>query len=149
MEKICKSCGISKLLDDYHRSSKNKDGRQRLCKDCNRIQRNNYYKTAAGRHSGIMSGRRLREQNNVKLFNYFLEHPCVDCGESNPVVLQFDHIDPALKSYDISSHMRKKTWTTLLLEINKCEVRCANCHTLRTAHQFNWQSLVLWNNHNK
>jgi hypothetical protein len=34
------------------------------------------------------------------------------------------------------------SWTSILAEINKCEIRCANCHRRRTALQFGWPKLT-------
>jgi L-lysine 2,3-aminomutase len=61
---------------------------------------------------------------------YLLEHPCVDCGNDDPVVLEFDHLRD--KTYDISRLMSGWPWSTILAEIEKCEVVCANCHRRRT-----------------
>lgn len=51
---------------------------------------------------------------------------CVDCGETDPVVLDFDHVS-GRKSAGVS-RMRTSSLPKLLTEIAKCEVRCANCH---------------------
>jgi hypothetical protein len=57
---------------------------------------------------------------------------CVDCGyRAHPVALQFDHRDPAKKKFAISSRMNNN-WEVILAEIEKCDVRCANCHQIRT-----------------
>ena len=61
---------------------------------------------------------------------YLLEHPCVDCGETDPVVLDFDHLRDKTKNV---SALLKSTWTRILREIEKCDVVCANCHRRRTA----------------
>lgn len=64
------------------------------------------------------------------LFDYFKSHHCVDCGESDPLVLEFDHLRD--KSFNIATGMRKKNWGAVVAEIAKCEVVCANCHRRRT-----------------
>jgi hypothetical protein len=59
---------------------------------------------------------------------YKVTHPCVDCGESDPIVLDFDHVR-GKKAFDVSfgAH-RAYSWEHILKEIAKCEIRCANCH---------------------
>jgi hypothetical protein len=65
------------------------------------------------------------------LVEYLKSHPCVDCGEKDIVVLQFDHVR-GRKKFQISSKvMSGYSWLTILKEIQKCEVRCANDHIRR------------------
>lgn len=61
---------------------------------------------------------------------YFHNHPCVDCGETDPIVLEFDHLQD--KKFAISAGIRNRNWADVLDEIAKCEVVCANCHRRRT-----------------
>lgn len=80
----------------------------------------------------------VRLKHRRLIWNYVLAHPCVDCGESDPVVLEFDHVCGD-KSGDISNLAGGEFSTSRLkLEIEKCEVRCANCHRRKTALQFGW-----------
>lgn len=61
---------------------------------------------------------------------------CADCGESDPIVLEFDHLEPRLKSFTISQAIGLgKTLTEVKLELEKCELVCANCHKRRTARR--------------
>lgn len=70
---------------------------------------------------------------------YLLNNPCVDCGEKDIVVLEFDHQDRTLKTAHVSSLVRARSSLELVKsEIEKCQVRCANCHRRITAKQFNW-----------
>ncbi len=69
---------------------------------------------------------------------YLREHPCVDCGETDIVVLDFDHRND--KEFEISKMVcNGAPWTRILTEIQKCEVVCANDHRRRTARTFGWQ----------
>ena len=61
---------------------------------------------------------------------YFRDHPCVDCGETDPVVLEFDHLRD--KKFGIATGIRNRNWQDVLDEIAKCDVVCANCHRRRT-----------------
>lgn len=58
--------------------------------------------------------------------------PCVDCGGSFlPCAMDFDHRDPAEKSFQISN-AEGKSKERILAEIAKCDLVCANCHRVRT-----------------
>ncbi len=69
----------------------------------------------------------------VAAFGRNLSRPCVDCGEPDPIVLEFDHVRGE-KRADVDSLITVGCSRALLLaEIAKCDVRCANCHRRRTA----------------
>lgn len=68
----------------------------------------------------------------------FLRHlkettPCTDCGQKfPPEVMEFDHLTD--KKTEVAAMLRF-SWTQLRAEIAKCELVCANCHSLRTAQR--------------
>lgn len=65
---------------------------------------------------------------------YLDTHPCIDCGEDDIVVLEFDHRDRSDKSFTIGLHRRLvRSMQELIDEIVKCDIRCANCHRRKTA----------------
>jgi hypothetical protein len=59
-------------------------------------------------------------------------YSCVDCGESNPLVLEFDHVRGKKKSNVSDMGNQSYSLKTIQKEIDKCEVRCANCHRIAT-----------------
>lgn len=68
----------------------------------------------------------------------------MDCGENRPLRLEFDHVR-GKKDFCISEGIRRRQcWSKILKEIDKCEVRCSNCHAEKTArdgNSFMWQML--------
>lgn len=77
------------------------------------------------------------------VLKYFQEHPCMDCGETDPLVLDFDHIDPKTKVNNISKLINSNHTIEILIdEIAKCEVRCSNCHRRKTARDFGSYRLI-------
>lgn len=80
--------------------------------------------------------KRHRVRVQEKLFLFLSDKKCIDCGESDPVVLEFDHVVPNDKFKSIST-MRSGhySWDSVSAEIKKCEIRCANCHRRRTYEQ--------------
>lgn len=77
------------------------------------------------------ANKKLRARGKEFLFNYLQEHPCVDCGEADPIVLEFDHVRGE-KIGDLKKMMYSYSIQNLQKEIEKCEVRCANCHRKAT-----------------
>lgn len=62
--------------------------------------------------------------------------PCADCGGLfPPYVMDFDHRDPATKSFEITRVAGRVSRKKLLEEIAKCDIVCSNCHRVRTYHQ--------------
>jgi len=79
-----------------------------------------------------------REKNRREVMAYLASHPCVDCGNADPIVLEFDNREPGQKLKEVSLLMISRRWPHVLHEIEKCDVRCVNCHRRRTATQYRW-----------
>lgn len=53
---------------------------------------------------------------------------CIQCGYANCIAaLEFHHRDPSQKEVMIS-RVYNRTWDTLVKELDKCDLVCANCH---------------------
>lgn len=72
--------------------------------------------------------RKLREFNRALVWNYKLTHPCIRCPEDDPACLQFHHRNAATKCFEIAQGNKKST-RVLEMEIAKCDMLCANCHS--------------------
>ena len=64
---------------------------------------------------------------------------CLDCDllvtRENYFCFDFDHREPADKSFAISRKNRDVSADTLHAEFAKCDLVCANCHRIRTHRQ--------------
>jgi hypothetical protein len=71
----------------------------------------------------------MRDEARAFVLAYLREHPCIDCGESDPIVLELDHRPGDKKCFEIGNVIsRGYSVATIEAEIKKCDVRCANCH---------------------
>ncbi len=136
----CSRCGSIKPIDAFAFSDMMSRTRQSYCRPCHAAYRRAHYeRNRAGYISREVARiRRYREENRPKIREYLASHACVDCGEADPVVLEFDHRDRASKSAAVAVLAVQKVWRRVLEEIDKCDVRCVNCHRQRTAAQFHW-----------
>jgi CRISPR/Cas system-associated protein Cas10 (large subunit of type III CRISPR-Cas system) len=139
-EKRCSLCKTCVDVINFNKNKGRKDGLNSVCKDCSRKRSKQYYTDNKEIHKKETSrrGKIHKLERRKKIFDYLKEHPCVDCGETNPIVLEFDHRELEEKEYTISQIIDKRGWNIVLNEIAKCDVRCANCHRMRTAKQFGW-----------
>jgi hypothetical protein len=70
-------------------------------------------------------------RNMIVLRGLLTIHPCVDCGETDIRVLEFDHRRD--KRGNVTKLARDECGIeTLRAEVAKCEIRCGNCHRRRT-----------------
>jgi hypothetical protein len=77
-------------------------------------------------------------RNATYVREYLKTHSCVDCSETDPVVLEFDHVR-GIKDIPIARAIRRQySIDRLQREIDKCDVRCANCHRRKTADERHW-----------
>lgn len=69
-----------------------------------------------------------------------LSSGCESCGYNfSPVALEFDHLDPATKyrtrtgkTVHPANMVGRYALVTILAELDKCRVLCANCHAIHT-----------------
>ena len=74
-------------------------------------------------------------RNLIDLRALKLLRGCEDCGyDENADALQFDHAR-GNKKYTMSSLAMILGAPTFVTELAKCDVRCANCHAIKTAQR--------------
>ena len=142
--KMCTGCGLPKPIDEFPVKHKKRGTRGTRCRACRSAYAKWHYQQ--NRESYLARTKKSRHRGRDAfwfwLVNYLRSHHCVDCGEADPLVLQFDHRDGTEKVETIGSMISHSSWTTFLAEVAKCDVRCANCHRVRTAQQFNWSKWI-------
>ena len=88
-------------------------------------------------HRNTLRNRKLRESRGRWLDIYKRKKGCEMCGyKADATALQFDHIDRSTKVNSISN-MRHFNLSTLIQELRKCRVLCANCHSVHSKNQRN------------
>ncbi len=145
-QKVCCRCGHPKALSEFSFKDLARRILHGYCRECHAAWNRGHYErnratyiANAKRHNAWYQAENLRN-----LITYLIDHPCVDCGEGDVLVLDFDHRDPTLKRIEVSTLMRRATaWAAIEVEIAKCDVRCANCHRRRTAIQGRWRKATV------
>jgi hypothetical protein len=138
--KQCSICGEYKDEKEFNFRNQARNLRWGICKVCQAGQRKIWYENNKEKHIKKVRVNRLQAvaEGQAYIWAYLSKHPCVDCGETNPIVLEFDHVrgkkikavgDFARAGYSIE---------TIAAEIAKCEVRCANCHRIKTHRERGW-----------
>ncbi len=136
--KTCYVCKEGKPSSEFGRNRSRPDGLQNKCRPCKKLADKKYYET---RDKERTKERTATSRYDAALFLYVYKlcNPCVDCGEPDPIVLDFDHLDPKTKAFGLSEAPSKSySRDRLIKEIAKCEVVCSNCHRRRTAKSRNY-----------
>ncbi len=133
--RTCRVCNEAKPLTDFPFRSLVQQTRQWICLSCQRAYTRDWYSRNREKQIAAAYVRRDREARNLarRIREYLADHPCVDCGESDADVLDFDHLRDKRANVSRLVHTAV-SWDLIVAEISKCEVRCANCHRRRTAN---------------
>ena len=160
--KVCQTCNVEKRLADFAlvgqwRKKRAADPKRyrKDCKECTRAPsatevdpdfkphraRKVYPKPRTDgekREANAAYKRRARRETRIRALEYGAAKGCCDCGERDPRVLEFDHIEPCKKENGIAKLFSDGySWGAekLRAEIRKCRVICANCHRKHTIIQ--------------
>ncbi len=139
--KKCAKCKKEKLDSEFNFRNKDKGLYHSECKECTRLFVKNHYNNNKQYYLEKTQKRNTKLMSEILNYiqQYLLKNPCVDCGESDVVVLEFDHTGKLPKFKAISSLIRSRyPLEKIKEEISKCEVRCANCHRKKTSKEFKW-----------
>ena len=140
IEKKCTNCLRVKPVDEFHWKKKDVRRNGRCSKCINKYCKTHYeknkekYKAKARIHN-----QRYIQEGRMFVRGLKMSNSCVECFESHPDVLEFDHVEPSTKNTDVS-YMAQHAYSlkTIEEEIAKCILLCANCHRKRTALQKDW-----------
>lgn len=99
-DKVCGGCGISRKREEFALKNAATGKRHSQCKECGRRRAKDHYLAnhAAYIERNRLNNEVLRVRNARLVFEYLLVHPCVRCGECDPVVLEFNHKDARTKT---------------------------------------------------
>ena len=133
----CLKCREFKAASEFPRRGRDSHLLQTWCKACfSAYKKERHARNHAREMERIRRNHEARvAANRALVAEYLLAHPCVDCGETDLVVLQFDHVR-GQKLGDVSMMVANGfSWWRIEEEIAKCDVRCANDHIRVTARR--------------
>lgn len=131
-QKYCSSCHVAKDKSEYTKSSGTFDGLDYYCKQCKKDKNSKYYKMKSGewqaeRKRKSKLANKLKLDQSRQIIQQAKECGCKICGEKSFCCLDFHHLNPEAKDYNVSE-LRNHLPEQLINEISKCIVLCANCH---------------------
>ena len=91
------------------------------------------------RQGSIRRHRTVRAWITVRIDRVKRFKGCAHCGyKKNPVALQFHHVDPSTKLYNVACMRRSSyvQWGKIKTEMRKCIVLSANCHSIETQESY-------------
>jgi hypothetical protein len=129
----CARCRLRKPPEAFNWRRRERAQRDTYCRACRAEYKHEHYSANKQRYvnQAASSKRKLQAERMTFLIEYLRSRGCLDCGETDPLVLEFDH--RGAKAFNVCSALNGRRWETVLSEIEKCDVRCTNCHRPRTA----------------
>ena len=125
--KQCCICKETKPFTEFDKARNIKDGYQRYCKLCrkNVVTVRHYAK----RKDHILEREYAKRKRQAQQFKEWKSNfKCAMCPEDEVVSLDFHHLNPSEKEFELSKMMLQYSLKRLQEEAKKCIVVCKNCH---------------------
>lgn len=124
--KKCTKCKLFKSLDLFSSKRDSRDKKHSVCKNCIRIAMKQRY----DKFPDLKKEQNKQLKEKIKIFVNDLkkEKGCCICGEKDPIVLDFHHLDPNQKNKEVSFWVHNKSMKKVLEESAKCVIVCSNDH---------------------
>src|SRR5437763_8567801 len=139
MEKRCSVCKVDKPWEEFNNHRNRSDGLQTACRECNAVRSRRYYTDNTHVHRQATKARRKdkRQELRRRIDEIKRRYGCQKCSEDDVVCLEFHHIDPTRKDFNIAAAIAYEwAWDRVVAEINKCVCLCGNCHRKLHAGRF-------------
>ena len=132
---VCKCCGKDKPKSELYADKNSNSGVRSKCKACviEGVQKRYWEKRDEIReyHKKHYIGYKERQRaQDAEYFEkvYALKTPCVKCGDDRLYIVDFHHVDPKQKSFNIYRKTSKRDFSVIENEAKKCVCLCRNCH---------------------
>ena len=133
--KNCTNCQIEKDESDFSIRNRATGRLQSWCKACMSQRAKLNFQKPEKKAYNNQKREEYRDRNYKYAWDHLSKNPC-PCGESDPRVLEFDHIDPSTKRDSVSELCNSGYALQVVIdEIAKCRVLCCNCHRRHTYEQ--------------
>lgn len=130
MEKCCNTCGKTLPIEQFYKDKSAKDGHKNTCRECQcnfvkSYRQRNLEKVKAYQAEYREKNRERQETERKQKYNS-LKTSCAKCGENRFYLIQFHHIDPTTKLFNITEGGSRNR--NIEKEVKKCVCLCSNCH---------------------
>lgn len=128
MKKCC-TCHQLKDEVEFNKNRTRRDGLNGICKECSRKRSRKYYQEQGEKHRAVCAAaRRIASKGRRQRIGDLKRSigcQVPNCCENEPCALDFHHVGG---KKELITKMMGHGWKTILAEIRKCVVVCANDH---------------------
>jgi hypothetical protein len=126
--KYCLTCSPYGKHNTKKIHEDNSSHKERICNSCVRTyyyQRKKGHTLSTCNSCYVKNKRKSVKQDTINKMG----GKCSICGYNKSIfALQFHHLDPSKKIFNVSANLGKYSLQSIKNEIEKCIVVCANCH---------------------
>lgn len=92
--RVCSRCKLEKSDEYFNFKNKAKGLKQYHCKDCSRLYVKSHYEKNKEYYlqKAFLRNKKIKNEIRMYIWTYLNDHPCLDCSETDPIVLEFDHV---------------------------------------------------------